>query len=315
MEATLDPTLFNSLTEVLSEANKLDAAKTVAELQTLNEKNLALPEYLKQFAIHVADLYATTSVAIWFRSDSGDGPQRKVAIGWENLLLDDAAGDAHLRLIKFSLDQKDPHAYSPFSAPANFVARTQRISNPTDSYLLLMPVLFEGKGVAVLEIVLGPKPLRTPHANVMQNHVRWLEWLGGILESGIQHGFEQADQPLMLALSVLQQTSQDVEAIQRQILVRIEQTLQQFVGKNFGSLAANQAIAKQVHTLLDSKGLRVRCPECGSAAILRCQNAGNAKTGAFMFDHYLDTGRTFHGGQTTFPEVSVVPKPARRKAK
>jgi len=315
MEATLDPLLLESLTEVLSEANKLDAKKTVGQLQTLNEEHLTLPEYLKQFAVHVADLYATTSVAIWFRSDSGDGPQRKVAIGWENLLLDDAAEDAHLGLIQFAINQQDPQAFPPFSAPTNSNVRPQGISNPTDSYLLLMPVFFEGKGIAVLEIVLGPKPLRTPHANVMQNHFRWLAWLGGILQSGIQHCFEQADQPLMLALSVLQQTSQDVETIQQQILVRIEQTLQQFVGKNFGSLAANQAIAKQVHALLDSKGLRVRCTECGSAAILRCQKAGNAKTGAFMFDHYLDSGRTFHGGQTTFPEVSVVPKPARRKAK
>ena len=197
----------------------------------------------------------------------------------------------------------------------NFTVRPQGISNPTDSYLLLAPVLFEGNGVAVLEIILGPKPLRTPHANVMQNHVLWLQWLSTILRSGIERCFEQVDQPLVAALSILQQTSQDVKAIQQQILVRIEQTLQQFVGKNFGSLAANQAITKQVHALLDSKGLRVCCPECGAAAILRCQNAGNAKTGAFMFDHYLDTGRTFHGGQTTFPNVSVVPKPARRKAK
>jgi predicted RNA-binding Zn-ribbon protein involved in translation (DUF1610 family) len=177
----------------------------------------------------------------------------------------------------------------------------------------LAPTKFDQQDVAVLEIALGPKPLRQPHKVLMDSYFDWLRWLDQLLRQGMQRCFAAAEQPLLLAISSLQQTSHAVEEIQSQIRIRIEASLQSFSGQNFGSLSANQTVAKQVHALLDSKGLRVKCPECGAAAILRCQNAGNSKTGAFMFDHYLDSGRTFHGGQTVFPNLEIVPKPPRRK--
>jgi hypothetical protein len=111
----------------------------------------------------------------------------------------------------------------------------------------------------------------------------------------------------------LDTAAEEAERHQEEIRKRLERTLHALVGKNFGTLTANQAVAGRVHQVLESKGLRVQCPECGSAAILRCQGAGNSKTGVFLFDHYLENGRTFHGGPTTFPWVTLVAKPPRRK--
>jgi hypothetical protein len=39
---------------------------------------------------------------------------------------------------------------------------------------------------------------------------------------------------------------------------------------------------------------------------------GNATAGAFVFDHYLDKVRTFHGGRSTLPRLFLIAKPPRR---
>lgn len=334
MEATIDPTIIKSFSDVLPSGGvaKLEAAlRKLRELDSQSNNAVnpdSLGAFLNEFATCVADLFATTSVAVWFRSEFDEQLlQRKVAIGWENLLLDAEAEESHMRLLQFAIEQPSAIACKPFSAPSATAASKVKeskekqsqndftVSNPTDSYLLLAPIQFEQTRVAVLELALGPKPLRKPHQQLMASYLDWLNWLSDILQSGLRRFFERAGSPLWIAHSLLQQTSNDVEAIQQQIRDHIERSLQQLAGQNFGSLEANQSIAKQIHTLLDSKGLRVRCSECGAPAILRCQKAGNSKTGAFMFDHYLEAGRTFHGGQTTLPQLFVVDKPPRRQSK
>ncbi len=315
---TLDPSVFEAFAATLAKPRREEAELVVERLKALRDYNGPLGDFLAEFGGLVADLFATSSLAVWFRTDEATTLDRKLGIGWENFLLDDPTRDAHQRVLQFCLDNPKPLAFQPYSAgTVNGVpsASPLTVSNPTDSYLLLAPIRFEQNPVAVLEIVLGPKPLRRPHEPVMQGYMAWLGWLSSILESGIRRCFQQSDPAFVAALSVLQRTSLDVDEIQKQIRTHIEESLQQLEGRNFGSLQANQSIAKQVHALLDGKGLRVECPECGSAAILRCQKAGNAKTGAFMFDHYLDSGRTFHGGQTTFPRLKIVDKPPRRKSK
>jgi hypothetical protein len=108
--------------------------------------------------------------------------------------------------------------------------------------------------------------------------------------------------------------SEEIGVLQQQIRRIIEGRVQQFHGWAFGSLEENQRLAKMIHQLLDNHGLRVECPECGYPSILRCLRAGNAKHGVFVYDHYLESGRTFHGGPTTVPLIRVVNKPVRRTA-
>ena len=328
MEATIETAIVESFrnacppTSVATADAALKRMKSLASQRADTSEFDSLGSFLQEFANCVADLFAATSVAVWFRTDSDVAPilQRKVSVGWENVLLDDATDDAHLRLLEFAMEQKTPTAFQPFSVSTASIKTNgskgqSSVSNPTDSYLLLAPIQFNQSPVAVLELVLGPKPLRKPHEQLMLAYLDWLSWLSEILELGMRQFFDQAGSPLWSALETLQQTSVEVEAIQKQIRDHIEHSLEQLAGQNFGSLEANQSVAKQVHALLDGKGLRVQCSECGAAAILRCQKAGNSKTGAFMFDHYLETGRTFHGGQTTFPKLVVVDKPPRRKSK
>ena len=315
MEVTLNPQVIDDYLAAVSVAKHRDSFReTVSELSNLPDKHDELSFFLSAFASHVADLFAANSVAIWFQSAKDTSVTRKVDVGWQNLALDTVTEEAHDQLIRFAVQSVNPLVAKPFSPPV----AGSGVSNPTDSYLLLSPAKFDSSNASVLEIALGPKPLRNPHEALMSSYLQWMDWLREILQTGMQHCFEKqviareisdhAD-----ALSALEETAELVEKIQSQIRDQIEQTINLFAGQNFGSLAANQAVVKQVHALLDSKGLRVKCPECGAAAILRCQKAGNSKHGAFMFDHYLDSGRTFHGGQTVFPLVEVVAKPPRRK--
>jgi hypothetical protein len=120
--------------------------------------------------------------------------------------------------------------------------------------------------------------------------------------------------PLEQAEAGLRQVQQQIAGIQRSIRLAIERYLQQLTGATFGSLEENQQFVKGLQRLLDSHGLRVRCPECGHPAILRCARNAAISSGAFVFDHYLPEGRTFHGGGRTLPALRTVAKPSRRKS-
>lgn len=112
----------------------------------------------------------------------------------------------------------------------------------------------------------------------------------------------------------LERLGQQIHQIQRSIRLAIEQYLHQHRGATFGSYDGNQRFVRSVQKLLESHGLRVRCPECGHPAILRCARNASAPAGLFVFDHYLPAGRTFHGGGRSLPLLRVTAKPDRRKA-
>lgn len=115
-----------------------------------------------------------------------------------------------------------------------------------------------------------------------------------------------------LALGQLQE---EINRLQRSIRLAIQGQLVRLAGGSLGSLDLNQQLAKSIHELLDSHGLRVRCNECGHPAILRVSPRPGVTNGVFVFDHTIDGRRTFHGGRSAMPEVRLVAKPARRKAK
>lgn len=103
-----------------------------------------------------------------------------------------------------------------------------------------------------------------------------------------------------------------LDAQQTKTIRLLERDLSKYEGQRFDSLQTNQTFATELHKLLESAGLRVICPQCGQPSILRCLAVGNATTGAFVFDHYLDRVRTFHGGRATIPRLFLIAKPPRR---
>ena len=120
----------------------------------------------------------------------------------------------------------------------------------------------------------------------------------------------KADRPSE-ALGALEQ---ELARLQRSIRMTISTKLNQFAGQSMGSIEENRKLVDAIARMLDSHGLRVQCSECGHPSILRISPRGSSN-GVFVFDHTIDGRRTFHGGKGRMPEIRLVTKPARKKAK
>ncbi len=168
-----------------------------------------------------------------------------------------------------------------------------------------------GEPVALIELVLPTldSPL-TPEQKKL--FLRSIQLISERVHGGLKQRMSLPAATIAQAVDQMRLLGEEIGGLQQQIRRTIEARIQQFHGWTFGSLEENQRFAKMLHQLLDNHGLRVECPECSHASILRCLRAGNAKHGVFVFDHYLDSGRTFHGGPTTVPFLRVANKPVRR---
>lgn len=116
------------------------------------------------------------------------------------------------------------------------------------------------------------------------------------------------------AAAGLEQLQEEINRLQRSIRLAIQNQLRRLAGQSLGDLQQNQQLARSIHQLLESHGLRVRCNECGHPAILRVSPRAGVAHGAFVFDHSINGRRTFHGGGSAMPEVYLVAKPPRRTA-
>lgn len=134
------------------------------------------------------------------------------------------------------------------------------------------------------------------------------------IEQSVEAGKTFAADSLRTVQDRLAQLTQQINRLQRTVRMTIESELAGWTGQNYGSLAANQDVARLIHQTVDGHGLRLRCPECGHPAILRCSARPGVPQGVFVFDHCIEGRRTFHGGGATLPTMRVVSKPARRRS-
>jgi hypothetical protein len=269
-----------------------------------------LQEFLDDFLDHCHRLYAATAGAIWFRGPAGAPLSMKSSVGLEHLALDNGHEHAHRELLGYAMSRNKAFVIKPYSAPAPNAG----VSNPTDSFMLVAPIEDGGKQLGIVELFLGPTPRRGKTIEERNRYAMWLDHLVRYLCQGVELRFLGSSAPLQPALVNLAATKAEIEGYKEAIRRSLEVTLNSYAGMSFGSLRNNQTFMRGVHELLEEHGLRIACAECGAPSIMRCQSAGNSKTGVFLYDHYLETGRTFHGGPSTFPTVNLVPKPPRRRS-
>lgn len=115
------------------------------------------------------------------------------------------------------------------------------------------------------------------------------------------------------AAARIESLKQQINRLQRAVRLAIESELADWTGRSYGSLAANQDVVRMIHEMIDGHGLRLKCPECGHPAILRCSSRPGIADGVFVFDHQVDGRRTFHGGGVVLPSLRLVAKPPRRR--
>lgn len=284
------------------------SAEQVRELAKLVDSDLSLQMFLEQLLPQLCSLFAAPAAVAWMRTQGTAGAVFGVRYRMDQVVSSLSEQKKHERLVQVAWQQRSATLAEPTSTRG---ADASDSDNPTGHLILFAPILHLGEPIALLEVVLPESrtPLSSPQRHL---YLRCIQLVAERVYGGLRRRMSMPAANLEQALGQLKQLTSDVEAVQQQIRRTLEQRLQQFSGWSFTSLGENQEFAKLVHQLLEGHGLRVECLECGNPAILRCLRAGNAKHGAFVFDHYLDSGRTFHGGATTVPLIRVVPKPARR---
>ena len=306
-----DPAMLDELLHDVAPDKRAAFTDDYRALAQLPAADYDLQTFLDKYLQLLVDLYAATAGAIWFRAAHDNKLTAKALLGVEKLGLEGETSEAHGQLLQHALTRSHSLLVKPFAKPKPKAAA----ANPTDSFVLLGPVISHGDRIAIVEVFLGPTPARAKTAGDRNRYVLWLDHLLAFLCQGIEQRFLGNLAPLQPALTNLEATRTEIAAFKDAIRVSLEITLNNYAGWNFGSLRNNQTFTRSVHEMLESNSLRVECPECGAPAILRCQSAGNAKTGVFLYDHYLSSGRTFHGGPTTFPRIKLVPRPPRRRSK
>ncbi len=302
-------TIFEELIANVGSNQRTEFRAHYRALNQLPKADIDLQQFLDEFLRHLVQLYAATAGAIWFRSPDAATLSAKARVGFDRLGLNGEFAAPHDRLLQFALSKSKSFLIKPYSAPEKHTT----VSNPTDSFVVLGPVDHHGDRIAVVEMFLGPTPTRGRTAAERNRYLLWLDYLLGFFCRGIEARLLKKSAPLSPALEQLTAAANNASALQATIRITLEQHLATFSGWSFGSLADNHAFTAGVQDLLDQFGFRVSCPHCGSPAILRCQNTGNSKAGVFLYDHTLDSGRTFHGGPTSFPKLMLVPRPARRR--
>jgi hypothetical protein len=322
------------------------SADQVRRLAELVEGDLPLQGFLEQLLPQLCDIFSAPAAVVWMKVQ---GAVFGVRYRMEPFLPTTAHQKKHERLVQFAWFQKRPLMAEPSQMPlsgsdpqanmrgalgtiqyapvrssiedrqlsSEFSSEADRshqdAQNPTEHPLLFAPILHLSEPIAFMEIVLPAQsvPFTTTQKQI---YLRALQLVAERVYGGLKRRMSMPAAQFAQAAKELSSLVGQIHSLQVQIQRTIEVRLAQFQGWSFESLAENQEFARLVHQILDSHGLRVVCPECGYPAILRCLRAGNAKHGVFVYDHYLESGRTFHGGPTTFPAIKVVGKPARRTA-
>lgn len=303
------------------------AASRVSLLAELIDGDLPLQSFLERLLPELAGLLAGEAAVIWMRAEGASGAVFGVRYKMDAVLDSIAGQKKHESLVQLAWQQKQPLLAEPASRKPSKESTQQAVqdteagaaesravrANSTGRRILFAPVLHLSEPIALLEIVLDESKVELSQEK-RQLYLQGIRLIAERVYGGLRRRMTLPAATLSRANEELSAITDQVQSLQQQIVQQIEHRLQRMKGWAFASLKDNQAFAKSVHQLLDSHGLRAVCPECGNPAILRCLRAGNAKNGAFAFDHYLDTGRTFHGGSTTVPFLRVVKKPARRAA-
>jgi predicted RNA-binding Zn-ribbon protein involved in translation (DUF1610 family) len=229
----------------------------------------------------------------------------------------DMQRQANDRIVLLAMNQSQPMLIEPKVSGEDLreTSGSRDTALSPTQLLAFVPVLLDGMSRVTLELVTEStnkgQPLTTEER---QRILGLLQILSDCLSQRLAEILPKRVRTQSLADSqnALQSLVSEIELQRRQIRLSIERRLRPFFGKTHATFAANQTFAREIHRLLDENGLRVRCPECGTAAILRCNKSRSSESGYFVFDHQIETGRTFHGGTRTVPVLTLVDKPPRK---
>ncbi|XZE53665.1 hypothetical protein SH139x_005428 [Planctomycetaceae bacterium SH139] len=318
-------TLVESL-RTLPREEQVRLAAQVERLRKVCEEgdspeSLALEPFLEEVLVLVGRMFGAAASAYWLRPWGAGGLTPTTRLGFGELDLSPAGRKVIDATVVQLWQSKEPEV----QRHAEFGAT-----------VLVGPVRNGQEAVGAVQLIVLDSPSRRLESATEQagnqsaattggeispittaraaSYRRALSGVLAMIQPAILRRFSGNTLPIQQAEVGLQRLNQQIAGIQRSLRLTIEHHLQQLNGATFNSLQESQQFVSSVQKLLDANGLRVRCPECGYPAILRCSRSPAVNTGVFVFDHYLPSGRTFHGGGRTLPLLRTVAKPSRRKS-
>jgi hypothetical protein len=287
----------------LPRAGRVRLGAQLERLQRICGNETPLEPFLEELLDVLGRIFGAAAGAFWFRPWGAAGLCPSIRVGFSELPLSQRG-----------LSAVDHSVASLWQSPEPSV----QVHSDHASTVLVGPIRDGEESIGAVQLVIIDNQWdRSPDLTLETGLVHYSQALDGIMaiiQPALLRRMRVRTISLRQADAGLNQLGQQIAGIQRSIRVAIERHLQQLSGASFGTLADNQEFVRSVQKMLDAHGLRVRCPECGHPAILRCSKNATVPSGVFVFDHYLPEGRTFHGGGRTLPMVRIVAKPLRRQA-
>lgn len=285
----------------LPRPGRVRLAAQIDRLQRICSGDQPLEAFLEEVLDVLRRVFGAAAAAFWFRPHGSDELFPLLRVGFADLPFGSSSTTALDRPVIERWQSADPSIESLAALPAT---------------VLVGPIRHSHQPIGAVQLVIAEEN-EHPDENPEDGSALYLHAILSVL-TAIHPALVQRTRVRSVSIDEadegLERLSQQIHGIQRSIRLAIEQFLHQHYGAAFGSFEGNQQFVRSVQKLLESHGLRVRCPECGHPAILRCARNASAPAGVFVFDHYLPAGRTFHGGGRVLPVLRVTTKPARRKA-
>ncbi len=301
---TLDENGFLKVIQNLKKDGAVSASAIRRFLSTVDAGG-SLQPFLERILPLTIEILGGVCGQIWLKAFDSSGPCFAIRYRMDSLADRFLNDEKHDRLVKVAWQQRQPMLVEPRHRS------NHSDSNQQSTLILFSPIVHLNQPLALIEVIL-PELSKAMDDDFRKAHLRAALMISNAIHIGLQKRLAMTPATLLQAQSQLEQLESEIQSHRQAILRSIETRLRQFQGWTFASFEENQAFAKMIHEVLEAHGLRVRCPECDSPAILRCLKSGNSKHGIFVYDHYLDDGRTFHGGPSAFPLLTIVAKPARR---
>ena len=266
----------------------------VNKLRDICKSDLALEPFLSESLQVLFRLFGARAGAFWFRPFNAATLCPVSRLGFDHLGLPVERIGFTEQIVRGAWQAVAPQIHSIDKTHVSLVA----------------PIRDGTTAIGALQMIAVCNEKQLDEAKIL--YAQALSSVLGLLQPALHRRMQIGETSIQDAVDRLGQLANQLTSLQQSMRQAIDQTLSQLAGASFGSLEANQRFTRVMQELLDAHGLRVVCPECQNAAILRCSKNPRAVDGVFVFDHYLSGTRTFHGGSTTLPALKVTSKPPRK---
>lgn len=147
-EQEIDPQLIDR--------TRREIGKLVTEIENLANQDIPPVEFFAEYLRRISSALAARATALWMMSQQGN-LQIQFQINLQGVGFPTEGPDrqSHDELLRFILKTAKPLLVPPRSGPSEEEEAIQ-IRNPTDSLLVLAPIIFEGQPVGIIEVFQDP---------------------------------------------------------------------------------------------------------------------------------------------------------------